>query len=189
MTAALAAAGITPDQIDVVVLTHMHFDHIGGLMGEAGPTYANARYVTGAVENNYWAGAADENYEKAVRPLAEKTTFIDPGASVASGITGLAAYGHTPGHMAWMLESAGRQLVITGDTANHYVWSLANPDWEVLYDADKAAAAATRREVFGMIAADRLPFIGYHMPFPGLGYVEAAGSGFRYIPESYQLML
>lgn len=189
MTAALATAGITPDQIDVVVITHMHPDHIGGLVGETGPTFANARYVTGAVENNFWSGAGDEGYEKAVRPLAEKTTFVDAGGTVASGITGLAAFGHTPGHMIWMLDSAGKQLAITADTANHYVWSLAHPDWEVLYDNDKPAAAATRRAVFGMIAADRIPFIGYHMPFPGIGYVETAGDGFRYIPESYQMML
>ena len=189
MTAALAAAGIAPEQIDVVVLTHMHGDHIGGLIGETGPTFANARYVTGAIENNHWAGAADEGYEQAVRPLVEKTTFLDPGGTVASGITGLAAYGHTPGHMIWMLESADRQLAITADTANHHVWSLANPEWEVRFDTDKPTAAATRREVFGMIAADRIPFIGYHMPFPGLGYVEASGTGFRYVPETYQMML
>lgn len=189
ITGALAAAGITPDLIDVVVLTHMHGDHIGGLMGEAGPTFANARYVTGAVENNTWAAAANEGYEKSVRPLADKMTFLDAGGSVASGITAMAAAGHTPGHMIYMLESGGARLAITADTANHHVWSLANPDWEVRFDADKAQAAATRREIFGMIAADRIPFIGYHMPFPGLGYVEVAGSGFRYVPHTYQLML
>lgn len=79
--------------------------------------------------------------------------------------------------------------MITADTANHYVWSLQRPDWEVRFDADKAQAAATRKQVFGMIAADRIPFIGYHMPFPGVGYVEAMGEGFRYVPASYQLML
>ena len=73
--------------------------------------------------------------------------------------------------------------------ANHPVWSVQNPDWEVRFDADKAAAAATRRRVFGMLAADRVPFIGYHMPFPALGYVAAEGDGFRYVPASCQMML
>lgn len=189
MTGVLAAAGITPDQIDIVVLTHLHPDHIGGLMTDSGPTFANARYLTGAAENNYWAGAADEGYDTKVRPLTEKMTFLDDGGSVVSGITAMAATGHTPGHMTYMLESGGAGLLITADTANHYVWSLAHPDWEVKFDVDKPAAAAARRKVFGMLAADKMAFLGYHMPFPSIGYVEAAGDGFRYVPASYQMML
>ena len=189
--AALTAAGIAPDMVDVVVLTHMHGDHIGGLMGADGvtPTYPNARYVTGAAEHNHWSGAANEGFDKNVKPLNDKITFLDDGGSLASGITGMAAFGHSPGHMVYQVESNGQRLAITADTANHYVWSLQRPDWEVRFDADKAAAAATRKQVFGMIAADRIPFIGYHMPFPGLGYVEAAGESFRYVPASYQMML
>jgi glyoxylase-like metal-dependent hydrolase (beta-lactamase superfamily II) len=189
--AALTAAGYTADQVDVVVLTHMHGDHIGGLMGADGttPTFANARYVTGGVEHNHWSGAANEGFDKNVKPLNDKITFLDDGGSVASGISGMAAFGHSPGHMAYQVESNGQRLMITADTANHYVWSLQKPDWEVRFDADKAAAAAVRKQVFGMIAADKIPFIGYHMPFPGVGYVEAKDDGFRYVPASYQLML
>ena len=188
---AMAAAGVMPDQVSVVVLTHMHPDHIGGLMGADGvtPTFSNARYVTGSVEHNFWSGAANDGFDAAVTPLNDKMTFLDEGGSPVSGITAMLAAGHTPGHMAYQIESAGQRLMITADTANHYVWSLQRPDWEVRFDADKAAAAATRRAVFGQIAADRIPFIGYHMPFPGLGYVETAGDGFRYVPESYQMML
>jgi glyoxylase-like metal-dependent hydrolase (beta-lactamase superfamily II) len=189
--AALSAAGVTPDQVTLVVLTHMHGDHIGGLMAADGvtPTFANARYVTGSAEYDHWAGAANEGFDKNVRPLTEKITFVDDGASPVSGITGMAAFGHSPGHMVYQVESDGQRLMITADTANHYVWSLQKPDWEVRFDADKAAAAAARKAVFGMIAADKIPFIGYHMPFPGVGYVEAMGDGFRYVPASYQLML
>ena len=189
MTAALAGAGIAPDQVDVVVVTHMHGDHIGGLMTNTAPNFVNARYISGSVENNHWAEAANEGYDALVRPLADKMTFVDDGGSVVSGITAIAAFGHSPGHMVYMLESDGSQLVVTADTANHYIWSLAHPDWEVRFDADKPAAAATRRAVFGMIAADKIPFIGYHMPFPAVGYVEAQGAGFRYVPASYQMML
>ena len=188
ITAALAAAGYTPDQIDVVVLTHMHGDHIGGLA--AGATFPNARYVTGQAEWDHWAGQANEGFDGNVRPLAEKTTFLADGGTVASGITAMAAFGHTPGHMIYMLESDGQQMAITADTANHYVWSLAYPEWEVRFDADKAAAAETRKRVFGMLAADRIPFLGYHMPFPAMGFVEAGGEGmFRYVPVSYQMMM
>lgn len=189
IVAALAAAGVTPDQVDVVVLTHMHGDHIGGLMGEAGPTFAKARYVTGAIEHNHWSGAANEGFDTKVKPLNDQMTFLEDGGSPAPGITAVAAFGHTPGHMAYLLESGGQRLAITADTANHYVWSLEFPDWEVRFDADKPAAAATRKALFGMIAAEKIPFIGYHMPFPGLGYVEPKGAGFRYVPASYQLDL
>ncbi|WP_417729403.1 MBL fold metallo-hydrolase [Roseovarius sp.] len=190
ITGALAAAGYTPDQVDVVVITHMHGDHIGGLMGKGGSvTFPNARYVTASAEFDHWAGAANENFEAKMRPLAEKTEMIADGASVASGITAMSAAGHTPGHTAYMIESGGKSLVIAADFANHYVWSLGHPDWEVKFDMDKAQAAATRRKVLGMLAADKIPFIGYHMPFPAVGYVEARGDGFQYVPASYQLML
>ncbi|NGQ91789.1 MBL fold metallo-hydrolase [Rhodobacter sp. HX-7-19] len=189
-TAALAAAGLSPDQIDIVVLTHMHGDHIGGLSGEDGTaTYANARYVTGATEHNNWSAAANETFDAKVKPLNDKFTFLDDGGAVVSGITAMAAPGHTPGHFAYMLESDGARMAILADTTNHYVWSLAYPDWEVRFDQDKAQAAATRRQMLGMLAADRIPFAGYHMPFPGMGFVEANGDGFRYVPASYQLML
>ena len=187
--AALTAAGYTADQVDVVVITHMHGDHIGGLSGDAGITFPNARYVTGAVEHNHWSGAANEGFDGKVRPLNDKFTFLDDSGSVVSGITAMAAFGHSPGHMVYMVESEGQRLAITADTANHYVWSLQRPDWEVRFDMDKAAAATTRKAVFGMLAADRVPFVGYHMPFPGVGFVEAAGEGFRYVPMSYQMML
>lgn len=189
--AALAAAGIAPDQVDIVVLTHMHGDHIGGLMAADGstPAYPNARYVTGTVEYDHWAAAGNEGFDKNVRPLAEKTTFLDDGGSPAPGITALLAAGHTPGHMAYVLESDGQRLVLTADTANHYVFSLQQPGWEVRFDADKAMGADTRKKVFGMIAADRIPFIGYHMPFPAVGYAEPKGDGFRFVPQSYQHLL
>ena len=189
IAAAVAAAGYSTDQVTHVVLTHMHGDHIGGLTTDGTPTFANAAYVTGQAEFDHWSGTDNEGFAKNVKPLAEKMTFIGDGGAVASGITGMAAFGHTPGHMTYMLESDGKQLVLIADLANHYVWSLAYPDWEVRFDADKAAAAASRRKVLGMLAADGVPFIGYHMPFPALGYVETRGDGFHYVPHSYQLML
>jgi glyoxylase-like metal-dependent hydrolase (beta-lactamase superfamily II) len=187
--AALRAAGYAPEQVDIVVLTHMHGDHIGGMRSEGAATYAKARYVAGAVEHNAWTAANNEGFQNNVAPFNDRMTLLDDGGSVVSGITAMALPGHTPGHMGFVVESAGARVVLIADAANHYVWSVGYPDWEVRFDADKAQAAATRRRLFGMLAADRVPFIGYHMPFPGIGYVEARGDGFRYVPASYQLTL
>ncbi|WP_298258738.1 MBL fold metallo-hydrolase [uncultured Litoreibacter sp.] len=189
ITTAVEAAGYTTDQVDKVVITHMHGDHIGGLMSDAGETFKNASYVTGAIEHNHWAKADNKGFAGKVAPLSEKMTMIDDGASVASGITSVAMYGHTPGHMGYMIESNGAQLVLIADLANHPVWSLAKPDWEVRFDMDKAQAAASRRKVLGMLAADRVPMVGYHMPFPAMGYVASKDDGFEYVPMSYQMML
>lgn len=89
--------------------------------------------------------------------------------------------------MVFRLDSGGKGMMLTADTANHYVLSLQRPDWEVRFDMDKAKAAETRRRVFDMIASERLPFIGYHMPFPAVGFVEKQGEGYRFVPVSYQL--
>lgn len=189
-TAALAAAGYTPDQVSIVVLTHMHGDHIGGTMLEDGtPTYPNARYVTGRVEYDAWAAQDNDRFKAKVAPFADNMTFLEPGQDVVSGLTAMNAFGHTPGHMNYMVESDGTQLYLGADFANHYVWSLGYPDWEVKFDMDKAAAAAKRREILDMLSADKVAFVGYHMPWPGVGYVETRDDGFAYVPHSYQLML
>ena len=116
-------------------------------------------------------------------------SFLEDGGSVAGGISAVLAAGHTPGHMGYMLESDGAQLMLIADLANHPVWSLAYPDWEVKFDMDKAMAAESRRNVLGMLAADKVPMIGYHMPWPATGYVETRDDGFRYVPTSYQLLM
>ena len=194
----MEASGYSPEDVTVVAITHMHGDHIGGLMEEGQPAFPNARYVTGRAEYDFWtaperaSGPAEGNARAVaanVVPLAETMALIEDGGEVVPGVTGLLAAGHTPGHMIFNLESEGRRLVLTADTANHYIASLRRPEWHVQFDMDKEEAARTRTRVFDMLAADRVPFIGYHMPFPAAGYVEKLDVGYRFVPLSYQMEL
>lgn len=198
LRARMQASGYGPGDVSVVVITHFHGDHIGGLMEDGEAAFPNARYVTGQAEYDFWTAeerlsGPTENAARSVQanvvPHAGNTTFIGDGDEAAPGITGMLAAGHTPGHMVYHLESGGRRLMLTADTANHYVASLQQPDWHVSFDMDKEAGAAARRRVFDMIAAERIPFIGYHMPFPAAGFVETLDSGYRFVPLSYQMLL
>ncbi len=201
MAATLATAGFSPDQIDVVVITHCHPDHVSGLREGDKTSYPNARYVTGDVEYNFWSNKdllshSDKGMvgrAKAVQsnvvPLVEKIKFIKPGDDVVTGITSIQAFGHTPGHMIYNLESGGKRFVIFADVTNHYVASLAKPDWHCIFDMDAEVAVATRKKVLDMLAADKIPCSGYHMPFPAVGYVEKNGGGYRWVAASYQMDL
>jgi glyoxylase-like metal-dependent hydrolase (beta-lactamase superfamily II) len=108
---------------------------------------------------------------------------------VVHGIRAVDASGHSPGMMAYLIESDGKQLLIWADTCIHCAISLQRPDLEVDVDDDKAKAAATRKRILDMCVTEELFVIGYHMPFPGIGFVERAGTGYRWVPHSYQLNL
>ena len=190
LRANMAKAGYAPEDVDVIVLTHFHGDHIGGMMADGKPAFPNARYVTFAAEYDHWIDGENANALAKVKPLSEKFTFVTDGQDVVSGVTAMAAHGHTPGHSVYHVESGGKRVLITGDTANHFVASLERPDWHVRFDMDKEGAAASRRKVFGMLAADKIPFIGYHMPYPAVGFVSDNGSGgFTYRAATYELFL
>ncbi|QFR33090.1 MBL fold metallo-hydrolase [Ancylobacter sp. TS-1] len=196
----LASAGYTPEQVDVVVLTHAHPDHIGGLMSEGKPTFPKARYVIGATEFDFWksdkplaAPKESNEYGSAVMfrshflPLADRTSFVAADGEVLPGIRAVKAHGHTPGHLAFHVESEGKRLLVWGDCAHHEVASLARPDWHALFDQDKEAGVATRRKIYDMAATDRLAVAAYHTSFPSIGYVERRGEGYRWVPLTYQL--
>ncbi|MDR6431321.1 MBL fold metallo-hydrolase [Brucella pseudogrignonensis] len=196
LISALEASGYKADDVSLVVLSHFHPDHIGGLIEDGKPAFANARYAAGQKEYDFWTDPARletpakgvaQLVDKNVKPLAEKITFIDDGKDVLSGIQAVGAYGHTPGHLAFRVESGGKSLMLISDTANHSVITLQRPDWHVSFDIDKEMAAETRKRMFDMIATDKLPFIGYHMPFPSLAYLQRDGEGYRYVPETYQI--
>lgn len=188
-------AGYAPEDVDVVVITHGHPDHIGGLTEARKPVFPNARYVFGAAEFDFWKRGANvsdarkfnrELFVNIAVPLAERSTFIKPGDEVVSGIQAIDAVGHSPGMLAYLIESAGKRLLIWADTCTHYAVALQRPDLAFAMDDDKERAAASRRRILDMAATDELFVAGFHIPFPSLGYVERTQTAYRWVPHSYQ---
>lgn len=198
LQAGLKKLGRAPEDVTLVVITHGHGDHIGGLVTDGRPSFPNARYAIGEVEYEFWSSdrpaqyGREENgrmFQANLVPQRDRITFLKGGDTVAPGITAIEAFGHTPGHMIFMLESEGRQLLHFVDTSNHYVASLQRPDWHVAFDMDKEKAVENRKRVLDMLATDKIAACGYHMPFPAVGHVERAGGSYRWVPASYQLNL
>ena len=196
--ARLAAAGYRPEDIDVIVVTHGHPDHIGGLVEGGKPVFPNARYVFGAAEFDFWKRG--ENVREARKfnrelfmticvPLAERSTFVKPGDVGVQGITAVDAAGHSPGLLAFHIESNGKRFMVTADTCTQYVMAVQRPEWHFEMDDDKDRAVATRKRILDMLATDRLFVASFHMPFPGIGFVEKGQAGYRWVPHSYQLNL
>jgi glyoxylase-like metal-dependent hydrolase (beta-lactamase superfamily II) len=194
----LAQAGYKPEEVDVIVITHGHPDHIGGLTKGGHPVFPKARYVFGAADFDFWKKGENvrearkfnrELYVKICLPLADRSTFIKPGDEVVLGIRAVDAFGHSPGMMAFMIESEGKRLLNWADTCGHFVVSLQRPDLHLDVDDDKEKAVATRKRILDMVATDKLFVAGFHMPFPGLGYVEKSAGAYCWVPHSYQLNL
>ncbi|MEO0729018.1 MAG: MBL fold metallo-hydrolase [Pseudomonadota bacterium] len=197
----LENAGIAAGDVTTLVLTHYHPDHVGGLIIDGKPAFPNARYVAGEAEHNFWTSDSTMNStDKALQgrvkfikenvvPIQDKMTFLKDGSDVVTGVTAVATFGHTPGHMAFNIESGGKRLLLWADACNHYVASLQKPEWHVVFDMDKDAAIASRKKVLDMVAADKIAATGYHMPFPAVGYIEQVGDSHRWVPHTYQLDL
>ena len=198
LVARLGQAGYKPEDVDVIIITHGHPDHIGGLTKGGQPVFPRARYVFGAVDFDFWKKGENvrearkfnrELYVKICLPVADRATFIKPGDEVVPGIRAVEAYGHSPGLLAFHIESEGKRLLNWADTCNHYVVAIQRPDLHLDVDDEKDKAVATRKRILDMVASERLMVAGFHMPFPGLGWIEKTGGAYRWVPHSYQLNL
>lgn len=192
----LSEAGYTPEDIDVVALTHVHPDHIGGLWEDGALAFPNAQLMIGRREFDAWTSGDGippqraqnrEMFLKIVAPLEDQFQFLEDGDQFAPGIIAEAAFGHSAGHMMFRVESAGKQALIWADVANHYVFSVEHPESLVGFDDDKEMAVATRKRVLAETADSGVLVIGHHMPFPAVGFVERNGDAFRWVPATYQL--
>lgn len=191
----LAMAGYAVSDIDMVVISHSHPDHIGNLMTGGKPTFPNAEVVYGRTEYEYWNRGKNISdmrqptlamFKKVVVPLAEKMRFIEPDETIVPGLTAINAFGHSAGHLAFHFEQGNNRLMMLNDTVAHCAASFARPDWHFSMDDDLEAAAITRQRLLDMVATDKTPIIGFHMPFPAIGHVEKLGSGYAYRPALYQ---
>lgn len=195
----LAAAGIAPGDIDTVVISHFHPDHILGLRTPAGdPCYPRAQIRVPEGEWAFWMddgamGRAPEGLRgvfKIARDIfggwTDKVEPYGDGADLAPGLNAVATPGHTPGHMSFRLSSGRDQLLILSDVTNHPALFARYPEWPIVFDMDPKQALETRRRVLDMAAADRLPIAGYHYPFPGHGHIAKDGTGYRFVPADWR---
>ena len=195
LTENLAAMGVAPGTIDTVLLTHLHPDHVGGLIDAAGAAVLpNAELIVHEAEPPFWgddavlAGASDQDrgfIELARATLAAYRGRVRTVASgeVLPGVTAVPAPGHTPGHTGWLIASGGDSLLIWGDVVHMPGVQFARPGAGMGFDVDGAQAIATRQRIMDMAATDRLLVAGMHLDFPTFGHVARAGEGYAFIPE------
>jgi glyoxylase-like metal-dependent hydrolase (beta-lactamase superfamily II) len=182
--------GIEPDQIDTVLITHLHGDHIGGLQRDGRPVFPNAKIYLSEKEHTYFTKTqVNQGAVTALAPYGSKVVTFEPGIlggaarEILPGISAIANYGHTPGHTVYMLENGGARLIIAGDFLHVALVQIPNPDISATYDVDQSAAAASRRQILDYAARNKILIGGMHMVYPAVGTVEADGSGFRFTPE------
>ncbi|MBO9198601.1 MBL fold metallo-hydrolase [Rhizobium sp. 16-449-1b] len=198
LVANMKTAGYTPDQVDDVLLTHLHPDHVGGLVKDGALVFPKAIVHADRHDSEYWL--SDENKAKlgdpdgffagavaSLRPYIEKDRFkaFDGDTQFFSGISATTAYGHTPGSIVYAIESEGKKLLVIGDLIHVGSVQFAKPEVTIAFDTDRAEAVETRRTVFEHAAQSGAILGGAHIAFPGLGTVRANGNGFDWIPVNY----
>ncbi len=191
----LKAEGISPEDIDTVILTHGHPDHLGGNTDAEGKSvFANARYIISRDEWDFWmSGQAELKLDEHSReilvgyarknlpPIQNQLDLVDYEMEILPGIQTIAAPGHTPGHMALTISSEGEQLLYLSDTVLHPI-HLEQPDWHAAVDLDPGQVEATRRRILDKAATEKALVIAFHFPFPGLGHVIPKGDAWQWQP-------
>lgn len=196
----LKAAGYDQTQVDAVLITHMHGDHVNGLISAEGkPVFSNAEIWVTQSENDFWLGpdalAKAPEGAKAFFQMAKdaaapyqktgKWKIFKAAGEVLPGIRSIALPGHTPGHTGYQLESKGQSLLIWGDIVHSYAVQFLRPEVAIEFDVDKKAAVATRQKIFAKAAKEKTLVAGAHLPFPGVGHIRAEKKGFVWVPIEF----
>jgi glyoxylase-like metal-dependent hydrolase (beta-lactamase superfamily II) len=195
----LIASGIEPSQVDVVLISHLHGDHYGGLIDtESKPVYPNAEVMVPEAELKFWsdesnASKAPEilkgnfaNVKRVFGALGSKVTQHAPDKELVPGIRAVSTPGHTPAHTSHLVTSGSDKVLVQADiTAGMAFLFVQHPDWQLAFDSDKQLAVQTRKKIYDMAVADKMMVQGFHFTFPGNGYVEKAGNGYRIIPAPW----
>ena len=198
----LKASGYTAAEVDDILLTHMHPDHIGGLAKNSVIQFPNAIVHAERDEGNYWL--SETNLAKA--PDASKAFFKDAMAEVdpyvkagkfrpfkgdvalLPGVSSYTSFGHTAGHTSYMIESQGQKLLVMGDLIHAPAVQLDHPNVTISFDSDPKEAAASRIRVFNAMAKDKTLVAGAHIPFPGLGHLRTTGASYQWVPVNFSRM-
>jgi glyoxylase-like metal-dependent hydrolase (beta-lactamase superfamily II) len=198
----LAAAGIAPKQVDQIVISHFHPDHINGIKDKDNNLiFPNAEIMVPEAEWAFWMDDANmnaapaamketfRNQRRIFSDIAQRVTRFAPGKEVAPGIETLAAPGHTPGHTVFAVHSGSQSLMVLSDTAQHPAVFARHPDWQAAFDVDGAETIITRKKLFDRAAADRMLVTGYHFPFPACGHLVKTATGYEHVPIEWQTTL
>ena len=185
----LESVGVTPDKVDAILMTHLHGDHVGGLLTEGEVAFPNAEFYLAQPEYDHFIN--QESAKKVIEAYRAKLHLFQPeqlgrGANPLDSslpyIKGIAAYGHTPGHTVYMVELNGKSFMIWGDLTHSMAVQMPYPKVAVTYDSNKEDAIAYRAKILEYVSKEAIPVAGMHIPFPGIGVISVAGGGYKFNP-------
>src|SRR5450432_1529444 len=199
LIASLKASGYQPEQVDEIYITHMHGDHVGGLMSGDKIAFPNATVRADKHDADYWLSKANMDAApkeakdffmgamNSINPYAAVGKFkpFDGNTDLVAGVKALSSHGHTPGHTTYVVESKGNKLVLWGDLIHVAAVQFPNPAVTIQFDTDSKSAARERAKAFADAAKNGYWVGAAHLAFPGLGHLHSEGSGYAWLPANY----